>query len=361
MNLGTGCRVTVQGLQSAAAQHRNGSTGKVQAFDASSGRYTVLLEDGSTLALKPSNVKPSNLFDSSTAPNTASSAAPSAVPGAAPSSGGDGGACDTIFAWSGRRIELRGLVGAAELNGREGVVEGGVDGATGRYSVRLSARGGDAERTLSVKEANMQLAPEAAQLAAAAGTGASAAGAGTPVDSTTSGMFMGHGERPTAMPARPGPFKKGYDWREVGVGQTLPRGLEVWQSLEAGIPTIARIPRKWRLEVAVASGCGGQVDDAGPSTLRIDVERYTTMAEVVALLEGEHPVFKATALKERKVGEGAAEGAAVAAAAAFKAAAAAAWAGRRLTVSVDGKPCADAGASAEKAVLFGAAVSCCAV
>ena len=52
-----GSRVTLHGLQSAAAQHRNGTGGLVQTFDSSRGRYAVLLDDGSTLALKPANLE----------------------------------------------------------------------------------------------------------------------------------------------------------------------------------------------------------------------------------------------------------------------------------------------------------------
>jgi hypothetical protein len=58
-----------------------------------------------------------------------------------------------MFSWKGRRIELHGLVGAAALNGRQGVVQG--PASQGRFPVHLPARGQDAARTLSVKEANL--------------------------------------------------------------------------------------------------------------------------------------------------------------------------------------------------------------
>jgi hypothetical protein len=51
-----GSRVAVYGLQSHAAQHRNGQRGRLQAFDAGTGRYTVQLDEGSTLALRPENL-----------------------------------------------------------------------------------------------------------------------------------------------------------------------------------------------------------------------------------------------------------------------------------------------------------------
>jgi hypothetical protein len=38
--------------------------------------------------------------------------------------------------------------------------------------------------------------------------------------------------RPTAMSARPGEFKLGYDWRELMPDQEVPRGCEIMASLE---------------------------------------------------------------------------------------------------------------------------------
>ena len=51
-----GRRVTLRGLQSAAAQRRNGTRGLVQSFDAARGRFAVLLDaDGAVMVLKPAN------------------------------------------------------------------------------------------------------------------------------------------------------------------------------------------------------------------------------------------------------------------------------------------------------------------
>ena len=118
--------------------------------------------------------------------------------------------------WSDLHVSLHSL-GAAELNGREGLVIGAMNVQTGRYEVRLDARGPtQPARTCAVKGFNMRAA------------------------------------RPTALSARPGAFKASYDWREVAEGQDLPRGLDILASLE-GLPTLARIPPRWTMEVAITS------------------------------------------------------------------------------------------------------------
>jgi hypothetical protein len=53
---------------------------------------------------------------------------------------------------------LKGLKGAAELNGRIGVVEGAEDSATGRWMVNLSPRGDEAAKSIKVKAANLEAA-----------------------------------------------------------------------------------------------------------------------------------------------------------------------------------------------------------
>ena len=62
----------------------------------------------------------------------------------------------------GLEVEVGGLVGAAEHNGKRGVVVRGADPATGRYRVRLNASeasgsGGRAAKPLALKPANLRL------------------------------------------------------------------------------------------------------------------------------------------------------------------------------------------------------------
>ena len=93
--------------------------------------------------------------------------------------------------------------------------------------------------------------------------------------------------RPTALSARPGVFKASYDWREVAEGQELPAGMEIMSSLEEDVPTIARIPHKWKLEVAVTGPRG--TNSAGYDAFRMEVHgdgtgAGTTIAEIQAAL-----------------------------------------------------------------------------
>ena len=58
MSFALGCRVRVAGLAAAAAQHHNGKAATVCGdFDKSTGRFIVLLDDGSQLAVKPINLQ----------------------------------------------------------------------------------------------------------------------------------------------------------------------------------------------------------------------------------------------------------------------------------------------------------------
>jgi len=82
------------------------------------------------------------------------------------------------------------------------------------------------------------------------------------------------------MSARPGKFKASYDWREVLEGQELPRGMEVLASLgEADTLSIARIPTRWRLEVAAPAS-------SAAAALRMDVTggngkgEWTTVGDI---------------------------------------------------------------------------------
>lgn len=155
--------------------------------------------------------------------------------------------------WKGCRVALHGLQSAAALNGREGTVQGSVDEASGRYEVNLDAGKGADElaRTITVKPTNLKPA------------------------------------RPTALTARPGQFRASYDWREVLPGQELPRGLEILSSIDEKDtrPPIARIPPKWKLDIAMSTGGGGDAPQPGDQApMRMDVGARTTIGEVQAEL-----------------------------------------------------------------------------
>ena len=107
---------------------------------------------------------------------------------------------------------MHGLVGAAEMNGRTGVVVGVMDSESRRYDVHVDLLKGEyQERVLKVKAANLKLP--------------------TPVSSNGQETW-----RPTALTARPGKFRASYDWREVSHGQSLPRGMEVGATLDSLTP-----------------------------------------------------------------------------------------------------------------------------
>eukprot|EP01051_Picozoa_sp_SAG22_P033745 SAG22_NODE_14934_length_361_cov_0.961832_1_plen_109_part_01 len=90
-----------------AAQH-NGKRAAVLRFLEDRGRFVLRLEsDGSTLNVKPANV-------------------------------------EVVAVPVGLAVEVGGLVGAAEHNGKRGTVVGGPDPKTGRYRVRLDC-GGDSD------------------------------------------------------------------------------------------------------------------------------------------------------------------------------------------------------------------------
>ena len=133
------------------------------------------------------------------------------------------------------------------------------------------------------------------------------------------------------MTARPGDYKAGYDWRAVYPGQQLPRGLEIFASLSGkeDEPTLARIPSKWKLTVAVR---GAADESASPPVahVRIEVERLMTVAALKAAISEAEPALFAG--------------------------------GQPANLEVDGVPWSGADSdSAEKARLFGCAVSCVAL
>jgi thiol-disulfide isomerase/thioredoxin len=131
-----GTTVTIQGLVG-AAQH-NGKTGPLLGFDAAKGRFTVALGGGTQVAVKPANVVLAALG-------------------------------------AGAAVVVHGLQGAAQHNGKRGVVVGGPDPQSGRYAVQLQGTGAD-DSALGVKIANLQL-PESAAVSAAGGGAAAAAAA----------------------------------------------------------------------------------------------------------------------------------------------------------------------------------------
>jgi hypothetical protein len=169
--------------------------------------------------------------------------------------------------WKGKAVELHSLKAAAHLNGRVGRVMGLKKGHIERLNVELQAGAGDDQpaQTVSVKPDNMkEIDSDAVSI---------------PPPPSPPPPPPKRRPRPSAyMSARPGEYKAGYDWRAVYPGQQLPRGLEIIASLsgkEEDEPTLARIPRTWKLNVAVKEG-GKAV-----AHTRVVMERTTTVKEVL--------------------------------------------------------------------------------
>ena len=72
---------------------------------------------------------------------------------------------------SGSRVVLHGLVSAAALNGRDGIVRGPADPKTGRYQVVLPPKSNAPEKGLKVKPTNLCMIELVDQLVLAAHTG----------------------------------------------------------------------------------------------------------------------------------------------------------------------------------------------
>ncbi|GMI26241.1 hypothetical protein TeGR_g5500 [Tetraparma gracilis] len=140
-----------------------------------------------------------------------------------------------------KRVRLSGLKTAA-MNGRVGLVLPQPAASADRVQVLLSETrpGLGDSKTVSLKPANLDVIEDDAE-----------DGSGAPALALDGGAAAAKAPppRPAAMTGRPGPFKLGYDWREVLEGQEIPRGLEIMASLEQGVPTIARIPGRWMLDV----------------------------------------------------------------------------------------------------------------
>lgn len=197
----------------------------------------------------------------------------------------------SVHEWQGKRIVLHSLVGASELNGRKGIVQG--PSGPERFQVMLAAEGMDKPaRAASVKPMNMTMAPEYQQGAGEDINGAPAALEGD--GSRNDANKVERRPRPTAfMSARPGEYRPGYDWRAVLPGQQLPRGLEIIASLsgtEDTEPTLARIPPKWKLAVGIqGEGNGGAYRSV--ASVRIEVERMTTIGDVKAAVRRAEPAL----------------------------------------------------------------------
>jgi hypothetical protein len=196
--------------------------------------------------------------------------------------------------WAGKRVELHGLKGAAEFNGREGVVKGPMDSTSLRYEVLLDPLKAEEEpAVVKVKAANLKPEEtlEAGRKVTIQGLVSKAELNGckgvvesfdktkgrynVKVDSTGQVLALkisnldAQAFRPTALSARPGKYKASYDWREVMEGQELPPGMEMMCSLEEDVPNIARIPHKWKLEVRVTGPDGS--NSAAHDPFRMDV------------------------------------------------------------------------------------------
>ena len=104
------------------------------------GRYSVRLQDGSLLSLKPANLQQ---LDTPQEPQPGTQS----VPGTAPSSSSPGPSAGRLV---GEQVLVHGLVAKPELNDRTGTAAGW-DSERGRYSVRL--RDGS---TVALKPANLR-------------------------------------------------------------------------------------------------------------------------------------------------------------------------------------------------------------
>mmetsp|Transcript_34996 Transcript_34996/g.35547 ORF Transcript_34996/g.35547 Transcript_34996/m.35547 type:complete len:245 (+) Transcript_34996:82-816(+) len=179
----------------------------------------------------------------------------------------------TLAAFIDKQVLLHSLKTVA-LNGRTGVVLTTAADNPERVQVLLaeSQTGRGDSKTISLKPTNLEIIDgddddnEDNNDTVAVPVVVPALAAQPTTTTTTNKPF-----RPTAMNGYPGKFKLGYDWREVLPEQAIPRGLETMISLDAGIPTIARIPQKWRVDVFLDR----------TQHVRFEVGRTTTVDEVI--------------------------------------------------------------------------------
>jgi hypothetical protein len=176
----------------------------------------------------------------------------------------------------GGRVRIGGLQSRPELNGSCGTV---VSQKGERWVVEL-LDDATTKTQLALKEASLTVVVEGCVDAAAPAL----APAGEPSGESFKLDLNKLKIRPTAMSARPGVFKMDYDWREVHpTNQPLPKGLDYMASLEEGVPTIARIPRRWKLDVFFDAG-------ADESPYRMEVGSKTTIGEIQTALRIQYKI-----------------------------------------------------------------------
>mmetsp|Transcript_25824 Transcript_25824/g.29535 ORF Transcript_25824/g.29535 Transcript_25824/m.29535 type:complete len:223 (-) Transcript_25824:179-847(-) len=198
-----------------------------------------------------------------------------------------------------KQVELVNLK-AESLNGRTGTVLPKPT-SNGRVQVQLDDAQGSAPKIVSVRLLNVKLLKLGDNVSSA------------PAPALTNSATTTKRARPASMTGRPGTYKVGWDWREVLPDQNIPPGLEIMASFEDGVPTIARIPRKWWCDIFLS--------DNDSEHARIEVERTTTVEEVI---EGFQQKISAIVAG---------------------------------TILVDGKECKDNTATIEKAGFFGKKIS----
>ncbi|CAB9497198.1 expressed unknown protein [Seminavis robusta] len=234
----------------------------------------------------------------------------------------DGTNSNSTWLIEGKRVVLQGLKAASHLNGKKGVViRDPIIEAAGRYKIQLSSSSlsdddGEGNKggaiAMSVKPVN--LVPLDLPQGAAAEDADMDAAAAEPLALTAQSAAAAPRQkkyRPKVyMSARPGAYKASYDWRAVLPGQPIPRGMEVIMALTSSSkdgegdnraaggnnsdnnsqddevqPTLARIPRAWKLDVRVRLQVG--TGTSSYDMVRCEVERTTTMADVkTAVLAG---------------------------------------------------------------------------
>jgi hypothetical protein len=181
----------------------------------------------------------------------------------------------------GENVRISGLQSRPELNGTFGTI---VSVKGERWVVELA---GDTSTRLALKATSLaELDPVPEVIDARAFKEAAAAAiepAGGNSTSTAKVTARPPRPRPAAMCARPGKWKLDYDWREVHpTNQPLPKGLEYMISLEEAVPTIARIPPRWKLDVFS--------EISGSSPYRMEVGGSTTVGEIQTALRSHQNV-----------------------------------------------------------------------
>ena len=145
-----GSRVRIEGLQ-AKPQH-NGRTGAIcGGFDQESGRWTVAVDASDAgpafqISIRPANLTPLPAIDTD-APQRPS----------APSTSSNMCNPPAKALQQGSRVRIEGLQAAPQMNGRMGVVCGGFDEETGRWTVDVAAEGARPACRGTFRAANLRL------------------------------------------------------------------------------------------------------------------------------------------------------------------------------------------------------------